>query len=82
MHITSTSTTENSVLPIEIAAPSTNETMRCVYFPTSRWRISRTSLWPRFCDLDRLQVVLVEPHLQPVDVAVGGCLSGRAREHA
>ena len=36
MLITSTSTTENSVLPIETAAPSTNETIRWVYFPTSR----------------------------------------------
>ena len=69
---------ENSVLPIEIAAPSTNVTIRCVYLPTSRWRICLHELVAALLDLDRLQVVRVQPDLQPVDVAVGRGLSGRA----
>ena len=37
-------------------------------------------LVPALLDLHRLEVMLVQPQLQPIDVAIGGRLSGRRRE--
>ena len=68
---------ENSVLPIEIAAPSTNVTIRFVYLPTSRCRICRTSRWPlSWILIDSRRCVLSQCCSRSTSL-VGRRLSGR-----